>query len=314
MAERILLRNAIEAWLLCRKYCNQILSGNPSFQMKKMFVSTLHNVAELFLKQIMLDKNMHAIRDLHNILRGVWNVGKVKDYLDAADLNQYFYDHREDIRTIEFTPMKDSLLGILDVSMVDEGVDFAKWCADLKSGLRILNDARNDQMHFFIDADAFLPWEDFCALCDVMVKMDELARHLWWAPFFSEAPPDQRFYFWDDIGADSLNLKSVSATGGSYHNLIVKSEINKKIAQALKSRNYTDGVSYTLYESVESLRIEFEEFVLRFELMEKPFNFKFISHEGHIDHGTEYDEEGIPTHMIEDLTYYTFEFDESLIT
>lgn len=53
--KKILLKNAYESWIQAIKYARSIKSGLVTLQYKKLFVSTLHNAVELFLKQIMLD-------------------------------------------------------------------------------------------------------------------------------------------------------------------------------------------------------------------------------------------------------------------
>lgn len=61
---RYLIDNAYEAWILAVKYCNKILDGEFSLQTKKIFVSSLHNASELFIKQIMLDNNNREIMEI----------------------------------------------------------------------------------------------------------------------------------------------------------------------------------------------------------------------------------------------------------
>ncbi len=53
--KQILLNNAYESWIQAIKNARNIKNGLVTLQYKKLFIATLHNAVELFLKQIMLN-------------------------------------------------------------------------------------------------------------------------------------------------------------------------------------------------------------------------------------------------------------------
>lgn len=52
--KKILLDNALVAWANAIRYCDQILAGKITLEVRKNFVSSLHNAVELFFKQIIV--------------------------------------------------------------------------------------------------------------------------------------------------------------------------------------------------------------------------------------------------------------------
>lgn len=83
--KHILTDNALEAWSMAVKYCNDILIGKATLGYRKHFVSSLHNAVELFIKQRMLDVNDYRVAEIKN---GVLFDGQpARDYYNASNLN-----------------------------------------------------------------------------------------------------------------------------------------------------------------------------------------------------------------------------------
>lgn len=61
---QILQNNAIEAWAMAIRYCDYILEGKATLEYRKHFVSVLHNSAELFIKQLMLNNTDYRVTQL----------------------------------------------------------------------------------------------------------------------------------------------------------------------------------------------------------------------------------------------------------
>lgn len=95
--KHILRENALEAWSMAIKYCNDISIGKATLEYRKHFVSSLHNAVELFIKQRMLDVNDYRVVEIKN---GILSNGQpAKDFYNAIDLNTYFMNSKG-IRTL----------------------------------------------------------------------------------------------------------------------------------------------------------------------------------------------------------------------
>ena len=111
--QKILLDNALVAWANAIRYCDQILSGKITLEVRKNFVSSLHNAVELFFKQIMLDNCDYRVAEP----RRVDATGEpAKSFYTAVDLNAYFEKldsaTRNQFSSIEFSLSPTSSVSI----------------------------------------------------------------------------------------------------------------------------------------------------------------------------------------------------------
>ncbi|MFI3250488.1 MAG: hypothetical protein R3Y07_05955 [Eubacteriales bacterium] len=87
--DKVLLDNAYESWTQAIKYANLIYDGVATFGNKKLFVSSLHNAVELFLKQIMIDENDYRVgRPKNSSSSG----DLARHYYNCGDINSFFLD------------------------------------------------------------------------------------------------------------------------------------------------------------------------------------------------------------------------------
>lgn len=164
---KILLNNAYEAWRSAIKYHDKLESGLITLNNQKGFVSSLHNSVELFLKQMMLDNNDHAVVQIKNLDKICKNrnerIDLFRNYLNATDLNEFFTELKNN---------KPELLNYfysIEFSLLIEYAKDLMGCMNqnIKSALKLLNNLRNNETHFYIDDD-YLKEEDFCLLHNFM--------------------------------------------------------------------------------------------------------------------------------------------------
>lgn len=177
---QILLDNFIEAWINAIKYHDKIMEGYITLGIQKQFVSSLHNAVELCLKQLILDKNTaiplnksneneskadEIISNIKQIKNDIVLKSKIEEFnQNNNNLNHFFAvldsEKMKDIHTIGFKDLigkSKELIGI-----------------DVKDTLKLLNELRNDETHFYID-NSFLSDENFCKLHNFMIIFYKLA-------------------------------------------------------------------------------------------------------------------------------------------
>ena len=149
--KQILLENAYEAWKNAISYHDKIQNGYSSLEYQKGFVSSLHNSVELFLKQIMLNKNDHEV---------AW-IGKVKskedaqlqlDYYNSKDLNEFFSNlsscKLNKFYSIEFGNLINKIYNLITINETDKN--------DFTTALKSLQSLRNNETHFYINENNYL--------------------------------------------------------------------------------------------------------------------------------------------------------------
>ncbi len=164
MAKQILLENAYEAWCCAIKYADFLSQGYATLNIKKMFISTLHNAVELFFKQIMLNNNDHRVAGVKHVDAA----GEpLKSYYNSSDLNDYFSNLPTDIRkkfySIEFKEFLEKSCNPICQYVPNEESHLPE--------LRMLNKLRNDETHFFITDDDFLNDNEFETLFNLMIDL-----------------------------------------------------------------------------------------------------------------------------------------------
>ena len=309
MKNHILLANAFESWLISKKYCQNILDGNISFQTKKMFVATLHNAIELFVKQIMLDNAIHSVRELK--ISGNLNktdiplIQEVISYIQSTDLNDYFKNlnlpNGKKPYTIDFSKLIDQLPNIITFCLSESWskTDRENWIKDtLKPALRILQEARNDETHFYID-NSFLPAKEFYMLVGLMIEFDKIID-VHWFPFMD-------FIFLEPWISKEELLKSFDShyqSQSDYQTLIIKSKKNQIIAKHLAGEQSDDGKT-NLYDKTLSLLMPYDEYISRMCVMEQAKLLEVRDAPPY----TYTDDDGLPQYYPE----YDFQFDPRLL-
>lgn len=158
---QVLLDNAYIAWKQAIHFHDEIEAGIASLANKKGFVSSLHNAVELFLKQIMLNTGDHRVAWLRNVTKAD-DIQLMKDYLDSNDLNTFFQHHdSKKFYSAEFSVLVDSKYVLLDNISESSKQGFTE-------AIKLLQDLRNNEMHFYIKPDDYLPEEEFIKLHSFM--------------------------------------------------------------------------------------------------------------------------------------------------
>ena len=177
----ILIDNALEAWTMAIKYCDAILEGKATLAYKKYFVSSLHNAVELFLKQRMLDINDHEVIKIEKL-----SEEERYRYNRTENLNQYFLDANPDEKyfSIEFKRLikkHDTLFEKYYAQYGNESI-----MHEVYDAMEKLGEIRNDEMHFYIDKDVFLPEKEFELLHNFMIIFNEILQEFELLPFWGD--------------------------------------------------------------------------------------------------------------------------------
>lgn len=230
---QILLDNFIEAWINAIKYHDKIMDGYITLGIQKQFVSSLHNAVELCLKQIMLDKNTaiplnksneneskadEIISNIKQIKNDIVLKSKIEEFnQNNNNLNHFFAvldsEKMKDIHTIGFKDLigkSKELIGI-----------------DVKDTLKLLNELRNDETHFYID-NSFLSDENFCKLHNFMIVFGK---------FFVKGKLN--------VKIECIQFMQIIHKNFSYKNAILDNELPYKIKKLSKKIN---GMSADLWD------------------------------------------------------------------
>jgi hypothetical protein len=244
MAKKVLAANAREAWLTAVSYCEKILNGYVTLQTKKLFVESLHNAAELILKQIMIDQNNHDVVAFRANSINTVTIDKIKEFLDADNLNSYLSSITYSItafgKSIDFTKIidfvKPSKLFKAPI-IFDDISNWSKWIADLKKSLGALNVLRNDATHFSIDASDFLTTPEFYLMIKMLKQFYIIISSKEYDPIeIAEATGDE--YWVVEIPAYLPSVIESSDESKDFGTFICDNQLNKSIAKVLQGEFY----------------------------------------------------------------------------
>lgn len=233
MAKHILLENAYISWIQAIGNCNKIKAGLSTLYYKKAFISSLHNAVELFMKQVMLDNNDYRLASVRDVEP---DGSPEKQYLNATNLNDFFFSLDEPTRkkfySIEFSKMIE-----ISEKSIFPGKQF-------KSCLKLLNKHRNDETHFYICDDDYLPEADFIILHNFMVEFYSTIREAKLLPFTwgEPAQEDNAFVF---------DYKPFSENQFSYKSAIAKSTFLKYLKSKIEGELVPHGLDATCYGFAE---------------------------------------------------------------
>ena len=270
--KHILMNNALESWALAIFYCNEIMEGKATLGKRKYFVSTLQNAIELFIKQYMLNICDYRVCEVKNMEA---NGEPMASYLEAKDLNQYFYNlHNNDEKSMEdfysadFYKLVDWQKKLFEAYYTEH----SRAKNVIGDGLSTLKKLRNSETHFFIDECDFLKEAEFVKLYNLMVVFYDMLVHydlinIWGEPYGE----DRRFAF----AKEQISLFSYKAQ-------LKKSATVAKIKQVIEQEIFPVGIGddpYLITESIVSMEgeiegVEFEEIWVYIQML---LQYKLLS-------------------------------------
>ncbi len=237
--KKILLDNALVAWANAIRYCDQILAGRITLEVRKNFVSSLHNAVELFFKQIMLDNCDYRVAEP----RRVDATGEpAKSFYTAADLNAYFEKldsaTRNQFASIEFSHLFDLHKKLL-ANFLQPGTAFT-------AELQLLNKLRNNETHFYIEVDEYLTEDEFCTLHNFMADFYQVLHDYTLLPFWGDAGDEHK-----KLCFDHTPLKTFT-----YKNAVRTAPIVKAIEVTANGMTFEDYGPFTVYEMTSAIASE----------------------------------------------------------
>lgn len=244
--KKLLWDNALEAWAMAIRYCDHIMAGKVTFINRKYFVSSLQNAIELFVKQHMLDVCDYRVAEVRNYdSKGE----PIREYLHATDLNAYF----SDIYNANGTMKGVYTIGFNKIINIQEEL-FAEFYSqkpkeykeNIASALEGLKTLRNDETHFFIDADDFLKDKEFESLHNLMVYFYEILEFYDLLPFWGEPiNEDKRFAF-----------KRAPLSNFSFEERVESSDFAKKLKENVERELFFANAGETAYSMARNI-VEF---------------------------------------------------------
>lgn len=239
--KHLLRDNALEAWAMAILYCQDILNGKVTLKYRKNFVSSLHNAVELFMKQLMLDKNDHRVC----VIKGKCDANgePAKKYYNAQDLNGFFYKIKEEDRrkfySIEYNVLKDCSKELFQ-EFYSQNV---KSRQEVNDALKLLGNLRNNETHFFIDKKEFLTDSEFQQLHNFMNVFYKILKHYYLLPFFGKAGGQYK----------RLEFCETDLKNFSYKKVIKESKFIKKLKEDLEGKELLTGGGNSAYAIADDI-------------------------------------------------------------
>lgn len=231
--KKILLDNAWVSWANAIRYCDLIIAGRVTLEVRKNFVATLQNAVELFLKQIMLDKADHRVAEPRKVAP---DGEPARSYYESQNLNHYF-EVMDDSQikkffSIDFCELMNihkKLLGdfLMENSIAEE--------------LKLIQKLRNNETHFYIQPDEYLTENEFLKLYNFMVYFNGILHEFELLPFYGYPGKEhQKLCFERDY------LHSFS-----YRDAVRSAPMVSRIAEIAKGAKFDDFFPITDYEIAE---------------------------------------------------------------
>ena len=237
-SNKILLDNAYSSWSTAIHCCDAILNGMATLKYRKDFVSNLQNAVELFMKQIMLDKNDFRVV---TVKKSGEDGEPAKSYYSATDLNTYFKSVDDDVMkkfySLEFNEIITLHRKILDGYFVGQQT--------FKEELELLARLRNSETHFYIKPDRFLPEDDFIRLYNFMVDFYSVLEHFDLLPYWGDPSMEHK----------NLEFKRTKLVGYTYEGAVRNAPIVKTIAAEagrIVFGNFPGGSAFSIANAIYS--------------------------------------------------------------
>lgn len=237
-SKKILLDNAYSSWSAAIQCCDAILNGMATLKYRKDFVSSLQNAVELFMKQIMLDKNDFRVATVKNSLE---DGEPAKSYYSATDLNAFFTSVDDDVMkkffSLEFNEIIKLHRKILG--------SFFTGQQTFKEELELLARLRNSETHFYIKPDRFLSESDFIKLHNFMVD------------FYSVLEQFDLLPYWGDPSGEHkhLEFKRIKLVNYTYEGAVRNAPTVKTIAEEAGKiifGDYPGGSAFSIANAIYS--------------------------------------------------------------
>lgn len=256
---KVLLQNAFEAWRNAIYYHEKMEQGFLTLQYQKGFVSALHNAVELFLKQMMLDQNEYGVMQVRNLDQSGKHKQKrielMRRYLNAPDLNTFFTDLKNN------SPESIKFFYSIEFSALIQHADdlIGQQAKAMQQALKLLKDLRNNETHFYIDAD-FLTESDFCLLHNFMADFYEVLLNQNLIPnamlYASETPDGaQKLITWVSSGYKHLEFTTQKWQQFSYRDAVTQNPLSKEIADKMREVVLISEQKYSADEPFPALWI-----------------------------------------------------------
>ena len=288
----ILTDNAVEAWMLAKKYCECIADGLATISYQKQFVTFLHNATELFIKSAMLKKNDYRIMSKVPVdaqgdsARAYYSSGSINDYfkqLITKDPNALSSKYRSVDYHYLIDLQKKMFADYYDKSGADPKM--------IKNGLSALMKLRNNETHFYISPQGFLEETTFVQLHNFMIDFYKLLEGSSLLPFFGRPNSEHALMLVFD--------KKPLPDTFTYKQALLDSEKAKKVALSLKGmtpesdgdnafeiaasmaeKHKKEGVSQDFYETAAYVQMMLDCKVLSIDRsVEGPFCAYFYTFE-----------------------------------
>lgn len=207
-------------------YCHRIKEGIATLHYQKVFVSSLHNAIELFLKQRMLDENNHKVANLYAV-NDEKDALLQLDYFKSENLNEFFVNlsnsDRNKFRSVEFKNLKDISTKLIKDTLTNLNKD------SIKDELELLQTLRNNETHFYITESNYLNDEKFVKLHNLMVIVYQAMKDYGFLPFIGEAWAEYKKYDFSEQMIETYSLREALK-----NSRVVKSIVNVLDDQPLK--------------------------------------------------------------------------------
>ena len=223
----ILLDNGYVAWKNAIEDAKNILEGRATLKYRKQFVSSLHNAVEIFLKQIMINQNDHRVIKISKVNK---DGSPAKEYYAAENLNEYLNqledEERKKLFSIDFKDLisfsKDILKEYREQYHPED-----TWITDIRSDLKLLQELRNNEIHFYVDAYDFLSEDEFLKLYNFMIDFLDVIVFYGLMPWKFGKP----FTYGEDryLWIDGDKMQSFS-----YKEALLSSNFYKKIKEIIE--------------------------------------------------------------------------------
>lgn len=247
--KRILLDNALLSWVNAIRYCDQITAGRITLEVRKNFVSALHNAVELFLKQIMLDDCDYRVAEPRNIQP---DGEPAKAYYSSQNLN-LFFESIDGITRMKFVSIDFNKFLDLHKELLSR---FLHPGQSFKHELRVLKDLRNNETHFYIGRDEYLTEKEFQLLYNFMVDFYQALHEYNLLPFWGEPSDGCKRYRFERSYLDNF----------SYRDAVRTSKVAQLIAEKANGIETINFAPLSAYEKATVITFEVPE------LMEMDFD------------------------------------------